>query len=119
MSVPYHPDLGRLCASNEFLGLSESLKRDFQVTIVQLSDLPADASSYPLGSKCTFKFICQRSNSDFLATAREHFEQFLVLHNVFTYQSTGNHKRADSFTEAFPHFDSKVLSAAHSLGKAI
>jgi hypothetical protein len=46
-------------------------------------------------------------------------EQFLVNHGVHLYpSSTGQtHKRGDSFAEAFPHFDSKVLSAAKTRGK--
>ena len=61
----------------------------------------------------SFRFICQRSNSDFLVTAREHLEQFLVSANVPVYPTFRTHRRADSFAESLPHFDSKLLSAAH------
>lgn len=62
----------------------------------------------------SFKFRCQRSNTDFLLAAREMLEQFLLNHNVRVYPSptAHTHKRGDSFAEAFPHFDSKVLSTA-------
>jgi hypothetical protein len=49
-----------------------------------------------------------------LLAARETLEQFLLNHNVHVYPSptAHTHKRGDSFAEAFPHFDSKVLSTA-------
>lgn len=100
-------------------------------------------------SDYTFKFRCQRSNTDFLPTAREMLEQFLTKHHVFGYPSgssastatsgsaisatsgsagaaaassgatagmtnTGQnllHRRTDSFADAFPHFDSRVLAS--------
>ena len=66
--------------------------------------------------ECSFKFRCQRSNSDFLVTAREVLEQFLVSHNIPVYPSMTprTHKRGDSFADAFPHFDSKVLPTART-----
>ncbi|EEB87882.1 hypothetical protein MPER_14575, partial [Moniliophthora perniciosa FA553] len=41
-------------------------------------------------------------------------EQFLINHNirVFPSPTSHTHKRGDSFAEAFPHFDSKLLSTA-------
>ncbi|KAJ7655057.1 cytoplasmic protein [Mycena polygramma] len=67
-------------------------------------------------SEYTFKFRCQRSNSDFLITAREMLEQFLGNHNIHLFPAPASHvhKRGDSFAEAFPHFDSKLLSTART-----
>ncbi|KAF8649809.1 hypothetical protein AX16_005574 [Volvariella volvacea WC 439] len=117
MTVPYSPDLPRVCSSSEFANLVERVKRELQVAIVpnfKTSLSSNGGSSAPLPLEYSFKFRCQRSNSDFLITAREMLEQFLINHNVHIYPSaTGHtHKRGDSFAEAFPHFDSKVLSAA-------
>lgn len=105
LAVPPSLELPRLYNSPEFNSFSERIKRDFQVSITpNFKSNGAD--------ECSFKFRCQRSNSDFLITAREMLEQFLHGHNIRLYPTTsGNsHKRADSFAEAFPHFDSKVLS---------
>jgi hypothetical protein len=66
----------------------------------------------------SFKFRCQRSNTDSLLTARELLEQYLLDHNVHVYPSptARTHKRGDSFTSSFPHFDSKLLSSMKTRG---
>ncbi|KAI0690686.1 cytoplasmic protein [Cytidiella melzeri] len=118
MAVPPNPELSRICASPEFLAFVDKVKRDFQVIIVPnikvVPPSPGRSSEAPMD--CSFKFRCQRSNSDFLMTAREVLEQFLLSHNVHVYPSatTRTHKRGDSFADAFPHFDSKVLSTART-----
>lgn len=112
MAVPPQPDLPRICSSPEFNSFVEQIKRDLQVVISpNLKSLGASGGA-ETPSDCSFKFRCQRSNSDFLVTAREMLEQFLLNHNIHVYPSptSHTHKRGDSFAEAFPHFDSKVLS---------
>ncbi|KAF8898349.1 cytoplasmic protein [Infundibulicybe gibba] len=122
MAVPPSPELSRVCSSSEFNNLVERVKRELQVAIVpniKASSGPGSAlnGSEP-ASDYSFKFRCQRSNSDFLITAREMLEQFLLNHNVHVYPSptAHTHKRGDSFAEAFPHFDSKVLSNPKTRG---
>ncbi|KAH7921146.1 cytoplasmic protein [Leucogyrophana mollusca] len=118
MAVPPSPDLPMVCSSADFSAFVERVKREFQVSItpsVKTLATNGSASSAPETSpEYSFKFRCQRSNSDFLITAREMLEQFLLNHNVHVYPSptAHTHKRGDSFAEAFPHFDSKVLSTA-------
>ncbi|KAI0085625.1 cytoplasmic protein [Irpex rosettiformis] len=118
MAVPPNPELARVCASPEFHAFIDKVKRDFQVIIVPnikgAPPSPSQAVETPL--ECSFKFRCQRSNSDFLVTAREVLEQFLLAHNIHVYPSVTSrtHKRGDSFADAFPHFDSKVLSTART-----
>ncbi|KAG9314646.1 cytoplasmic protein [Chiua virens] len=114
----------------------ERIKREFQVSIYANLKPPApihatngsstsldhaptsqaspQATQIQSQGEYSFKFRCQRSNSDFLIPAREMLEQFLLNHNVRVYPSptAHTHKRGDSFAEAFPHFDSKVLSTA-------
>ncbi|TFK57432.1 cytoplasmic protein [Heliocybe sulcata] len=112
MAVPIHPDLPMICASQDFGTFAERVKREFQVVVVPNIKTPGGT---PVElSECSFKFRCQRSNADFLVTAREMLEQFLLSHNVHVYPSptSHTHKRGDSFAEAFPHFDSKLLSTA-------
>ncbi|KAJ1311074.1 hypothetical protein OPQ81_009578 [Rhizoctonia solani] len=104
MVVPPHSELASIVQSADYLTFSENCKRDYQVAIVP--QIPASGS----GERPSFKFRCQRSNSDFLATAREQLEAFLVSAGVEVYPSTMG-KRADSYiTDAFPHFGSKLLS---------
>lgn len=141
MAVPPSPDLPVVCASPEFVTFVERVKREFQVSVTPNLKLPAPIHStngsstsldHPSTSQTSpqmaqvqslgeysFKFRCQRSNSDFLLAAREMLEQFLLNHNVRVYPSptAHTHKRGDSFAEAFPHFDSKVLSTARRHGK--
>lgn len=121
MAVPPSAELPRVCTSSEFANLVERVKRELQVSIVPNFKTPATAngnSGTETPSEYSFKFRCQRSNSDFLITAREMLEQFLLNHNVHVYPSptAHTHKRGDSFAEAFPHFDSKVLSTAKTRG---
>ena len=121
MAVPPSAELPRVCTSPEFIAFAEHVKRDFQVSIVanSKSALANGGSGSESLPEYSFKFRCQRSNSDFLITAREMLEQFLLNHNIHVYPSptAHTHKRGDSFAEAFPHFDSKVLSTARTRGK--
>ncbi|KAH7911222.1 cytoplasmic protein [Hygrophoropsis aurantiaca] len=118
MAVPPSPDLPMVCSSADFSAFVERVKREFQVSItanIKTLSTNGSASTAPeIAPEYSFKFRCQRSNSDFLITAREMLEQFLLNHNVHVYPSptAHTHKRGDSFAEAFPHFDSKVLSTA-------
>lgn len=121
MAIPPSADLPRVCQSSEFNNLVERVKRDLQVSIVpnlKVSQASNGNAGSETPSEYSFKFRCQRSNSDFLVTAREMLEQFLLNHNVHVYPSptAHAHKRGDSFAEAFPHFDSKILSTARTRG---
>ncbi|KAK7058265.1 hypothetical protein VNI00_001896 [Paramarasmius palmivorus] len=117
MAVPRtgNTEITRVCASADFASLVERVKRELQVSIspnfhtISLNNGAAGADTF---NDYSFKFRCQRSNSDFLITAREMLEQFLINHNirVFPSPTSHTHKRGDSFAEAFPHFDSKLLS---------
>lgn len=118
MAIPPNSDISRVCTSPDFLAFTEHIKRDFQVSIVPALKKGSNGSPPPVAAECSFKFICQRSNSDFLVTAREHLEQFLVSKNIPVYPTFKTHKRADSFAESLPHFDSKLLSAAHGTKSA-
>ena len=118
MAVPPNSELGRVCASPEFAAFVEKIKRDFQVVISpNIKNTPPSPGHSPEPpTECSFKFRCQRSNSDFLVTAREVLEQFLMGYNIPVYPSIAprTHKRGDSFADAFPHFDSKVLPTART-----
>lgn len=131
MAVPPSLDLPKVCASAEFAAFVERIKREFHVSIMpnikpaapvhtngssnsaELASHGQPSSQAQSQGEYSFKFRCQRSNTDFLLAARELLEQFLLNHNVHVYPSATahTHKRGDSFAEAFPHFDSKVLTA--------
>ncbi|KAF7306713.1 KH domain protein [Mycena indigotica] len=118
MGVPPSAELSRLIVSPEFSSLVERIKRELQVSIVpnmKMATVNEDAGA-EIPSEFSFKFRCQRSNSDFLVTAREMLEQFLTNHNIHLFPAPASHvhKRGDSFAEAFPHFDSKLLSTART-----
>lgn len=117
MAVPTTPELPRILPTTEFAALLERIKQEMQVSITanaKTSSLNGASMSGEPHMEYSFKFCCRRSNSDFLNSAREMLEEFLIDHNVRVYPSSTAHvhKRGDSFAEAFPHFDSKVLSAA-------
>ncbi|KAJ6627168.1 hypothetical protein B0H10DRAFT_423110 [Mycena sp. CBHHK59/15] len=118
MNVPPSAELSRLCVSTDFNTLVERIKRELQVSVVPNIKMPVvnEDSGSETPTEYTFKFRCQRSNSDFLITAREMLEQFLGNHNIHLFPSPASHvhKRGDSFAEAFPHFDSKLLSTART-----
>ncbi|KAI0932467.1 hypothetical protein AcW1_000410 [Taiwanofungus camphoratus] len=116
MAVPAHPELPRICASADFVAFTERVKHDFQVVVSPNIKTPSPNNVSEIPLECSFKFRCQRSNSDFLVTARDMLEQFLISHNAHVYPSATSrtHQRSDSFADAFPHFDSKVLSTART-----
>ncbi|KAG6911775.1 hypothetical protein DXG01_000021 [Tephrocybe rancida] len=121
MAVPPSADLPRVLAAPDFNTLVDRVKRELQVSIVpnvKTSSPTNGISEADAATDLSFKFRCQRSNSDFLITAREMLEQFLLNHNIHVYPSPTAHihKRGDSFADSFPHFDSKVLSTAKARG---
>ena len=99
------------------------MKRDHQIAIVP-------SAKFGQGDEAIFKFRCQRSNIDFLGTARDSLEEFLGLHNVrfcirrradpeqIQVYPSNAHKRIDSFADAFSHFNSKLLATGANVGGA-
>lgn len=102
MHVPPNPELTRLVTSTEFIVFTETVKRDHQIAIVP-------SAKFGQGDEAIFKFRCQRSNIDFLGTARDSLEEFLSQHGIQVYPSNAQ-KRVDTFTDAFTHFNSKLLA---------
>jgi hypothetical protein len=75
LHVPPNPDLTRLVTSTEFILFAERVKRDHQIAIVP-------SAKFGQGNESIFKFRCQRSNIDFLGTARDSLEEWLGQRNV-------------------------------------
>ncbi|WVR08561.1 hypothetical protein IAU60_005616 [Kwoniella sp. DSM 27419] len=110
LHVPPNPELTRLVASPDFILFTERVKRDHQIAIVP-------SAKFGQGDEAIFKFRCQRSNIDFLGTARDVLEEWLGQHNIQVYPSNAA-KRVDSFADAFSHFNSKLLSTGTSTAEA-
>lgn len=102
LHVPPNQELTRIATSPEFIIFTEKVKRDHQIAIVP-------SAKFGQGDEAIFKFRCQRSNIDFLGTARDSLEEFLSQNGVQVLPSAP-HKRVDSFADAFSHFNSKLLS---------
>lgn len=77
MQVPPNPELTRLVTSPDFIVFSEEVKRDHQIAI-------SPSAKFGQGDEAVFKFRCQRSNIDFLSSARDALEEWLGQHNVST-----------------------------------
>ncbi|WVF68055.1 hypothetical protein IAT40_002818 [Kwoniella sp. CBS 6097] len=110
LHVPPNPELTRLVTSSDFILFTERVKRDHQIAIVP-------SAKFGQGDEAIFKFRCQRSNIDFLGTARDVLEEWLGQHNIQVYPSNAT-KRVDSFTDAFSHFNSKLLSTGTNTAEA-
>ncbi|KZO94984.1 hypothetical protein CALVIDRAFT_565105 [Calocera viscosa TUFC12733] len=107
--VPPSSQLENVAVSADFLAFTERVKRDLHIAIFP----PAKPGS---GDEVSFKFRCQRSNVDFLPAAREALEAFLVSRHVGVFQADPAQQvgRGDSFADAFPHFDSKLLATPNA-----
>ncbi|WWC72544.1 uncharacterized protein I206_106506 [Kwoniella pini CBS 10737] len=110
LHVPPNPELTRLVTSSEFILFTERVKRDHQIAIVP-------SAKFGQGDEAIFKFRCQRSNIDFLGTARDALEEWLGQHNIQVYPSNAT-KRVDSFADAFTHFNSKLLATGANNNEA-
>lgn len=101
LHVPFAPDIGQVVATHEYVQLVERLKRDLQIAIVA-------PTRFSQGDDSLFKFRCQRSNIDFLGSAKDALEEYLVSRKVGVYQSSA-HGWSDSYSDAFSHFNSALL----------
>ncbi|WVW80867.1 hypothetical protein I302_102857 [Kwoniella bestiolae CBS 10118] len=110
LHVPPNPELTRLVTSSDFILFTERVKRDHQIAIVP-------SAKFGQGDEAIFKFRCQRSNIDFLGTARDALEEWLGQHNIQVYPSNAT-KRVDSFADAFSHFNSKLLATGANNNEA-
>ncbi|CAO1633310.1 unnamed protein product [Jaminaea pallidilutea] len=102
--VPNSSALAGVVGSQEFSALAERVKRDLSISIVP-TIIPSTDSS----SEAVFKLRLSRSNSDFLPTAKDLLEDFLVSRNINVY-APPSRARSDSFASAFPHFANKLIS---------
>ena len=116
MTFPPNPDIARVCKSQDYKNFVDSINREYQVTITPIARAPAAGQNIELVEG--FKLNCLQSAKESTTTVKEMLEQFFVTHNVHMYPvaPTRVHKRGDSFADAFPHFDSKLLSHPRARG---
>lgn len=116
VTFPPNPDLARVCKSQDYKNFVDSINREYQVTITPMVRAPAAGQNIELVEG--FKLNCLQSAKESTTTVKEMLEQFFVTHNVHMYPvaPTRVHKRGDSFADAFPHFDSKLLSHPRTRG---
>lgn len=68
--------MATLSLSQDFLALTERVKRDLNITLIPSVDRTGT------GEETVLRFCLNRSNVDFLATARDLVQEFLVARNV-------------------------------------
>lgn len=103
--APNSTELGDAIHSAEFAALAEQLKRDLSISVS-----PVIEQRRP-GGEAVFKLRLNRSNTDFLPTAKDAIEDFLINRNANIYAAPSR-TRSDSFASAFPHFANKLISTA-------
>ena len=115
-NFPPNADLPRICKTPEYKAFVESISREYQVVITPV--FRTSASGQPLEVVEGFKLNCLQSAKESTTTVKEMLDQFLITHSVQVYPSAASrvHKRGDSFADAFPHFDSKLLSHPKTRG---
>lgn len=73
--------MAALTLSQDFVNLTEKIKRDLNITILPWVDRSG------AGEETIIRFCLNRSNVDFLATSRDLVEEYLVQRKV-SYSST-------------------------------
>ncbi|KAJ9474011.1 KH domain-containing protein [Pseudozyma hubeiensis] len=103
--APNSTELADAIQTDEFTALAEQLKRDLSIAVS-----PVIEQRRP-GGEAVFKLQLNRSNTDFLPTAKDAIEDFLINRNANIYAAPSR-ARSDSFASAFPHFANKLISTA-------
>lgn len=118
VTFPPNSDLARVCKSQEFKNFVDSINREYQVTITPMVRAPSAGQNIELVDG--FKLNCLQSAKESTTTVKEMLDQLFITHNIHMYPvaPTRVHKRGDSFADAFPHFDSKLLSHPRTRGGA-
>ncbi|KAL8293147.1 hypothetical protein RQP46_000841 [Phenoliferia psychrophenolica] len=101
--MPHSDEMANLTISQDWMNLTERIKRDLNITILPWVDRSGR------GEETIVRFCLNRSNVDFLATSRDLVEEYLVGRNINLYPGSLR-PRSDSFADAFPFFNSKLLS---------
>jgi hypothetical protein len=74
--LPHSAEMAALTLSQDFVNLTEKIKRDLNITILPWVDRSG------AGEETIIRFCLNRSNVDFLATSRDLVEEYLVQRKV-------------------------------------
>lgn len=80
--MPHSAEMAALALSQDFVNLTERVKRDLNITILPWVDRTG------AGEETIIRFCLNRSNVDFLATARDLVEEYLVGRSVSSRSSS-------------------------------
>ncbi|GAA5876213.1 hypothetical protein JCM1840_007074 [Sporobolomyces johnsonii] len=106
--LPHSSEMAALTLSQDFVNLTEKIKRDLNITILPWVDRSG------AGEETIIRFCLNRSNVDFLATSRDLVEEYLVQRKITLYPGSLR-PRSDSFADVFAPFNSKLLSTSSAL----
>ncbi|GAA5926142.1 uncharacterized protein JCM15063_000196 [Sporobolomyces koalae] len=107
--LPHSTEMAALTLSQDFVNLTEKIKRDLNITILPWVDRSG------AGEETIIRFCLNRSNVDFLATSRDLVEEYLVQRKIDLYPGSLR-PRSESFADVFAPFNSKLLSTSNIAG---
>ncbi|GAA5837105.1 hypothetical protein JCM3766R1_006535 [Sporobolomyces carnicolor] len=107
--LPHSAEMAALTLSQDFVNLTEKIKRDLNITILPWVDRSG------AGEETIIRFCLNRSNVDFLATSRDLVEEYLVQRKIELYPGSLR-PRSESFADVFAPFNSKLLSTSNMSG---
>ncbi|GAA5974761.1 hypothetical protein JCM11641_007256 [Rhodosporidiobolus odoratus] len=106
--LPHSAEMAALALSQDFVDLTEKIKRDLNITILPWVDRTGN------NEETIIRFCLNRSNVDFLGTSRDLLEEYLVQRKINLYPGSLR-PRSDSFADVFAPFNSKLLSTSSAL----
>ncbi|KAI7818872.1 hypothetical protein BC939DRAFT_400990 [Gamsiella multidivaricata] len=124
--VPFSEAMFRVLAKPEFkTEVLDKMKNEWNMTLVPPLPVETAACINKQNESAAgindhlFVFKYSRNNEDYLQNAKELLVQFLIDNQIEVYDDEirVRRPRSDSFAEAFPHFNSKILSSVTSGGK--
>ncbi|KAK3834064.1 MAG: hypothetical protein J3R72DRAFT_372351, partial [Linnemannia gamsii] len=128
--VPFSEAMDRVLVKPEFkVEVLDRMRNEWNMTLVPpvIREVTATAGGRSEGRRTpeskeddhVFIFKYSRNNEDYLQSAKELLVQFLIDNQIEVYDDEIRiqRPRSDSFAEAFPHFNSKILSSVAGGGK--
>ncbi|KWU45986.1 hypothetical protein RHOSPDRAFT_24904 [Rhodotorula sp. JG-1b] len=106
--LPHSTEMANLTLSQDFVNLTEKIKRDLNITILPWVDRSGN------NEETIIRFCLNRSNVDFLGTSRDLVEEYLVQRNINLYPGSLR-PRSDSLADVFAPFNSKLLSTSANM----
>ncbi|SCV69703.1 BQ2448_1097 [Microbotryum intermedium] len=101
--IPHSAEMAALTLSQDFVGLTEHIKRNFNVTIMPWVDRSGASD------ETIIRFCLNRSNVEVLPAARDLVEEYLVQRNIQLYPGSLR-PRPNAFADSFSFFNSDLLA---------